>query len=378
MRDRDPGNSRFLTWSRAASLSFLHTHCLHTEKQGNASGWPNLHLPRCWSWWGLSPENHFTLSQVLGMVAVSCFSQQLRQISLVTSQINFWEKLISGPDFQRLNYWISTIYYLLRKSYSVKAEVYYCPTSKGSSHRNHLPPSGKPWGGSVPPGPSTDLENPRMAHLCTKPSRRLCSTWLRYRMRRTSWGVLSIHCPFRMGRSNMLLNSCRVPRKSGRTKSTMHQYSMRLFCRGYPVSTTRRRERMFFRAWEVLAWQFLMRCPSSQITTSGPGRHKAFSNSREGRGSGVRGWEGLLLVKNMRRRGHPGGDRRNEGSRKARVSPQWWKGAGHSGSCASGVTHDPGLLTLAVNIPFSSFLSLFSFRFRLRIKLSCISRAYTN
>ena len=144
-----------------------------------------------------------------------------------------------------------------------------------------------------------------MAHLCTKPSRRLCRTWLRYRMRRTSWGVLSIHCPFRMGRSNMLLNSCRVPRKSGRTKSTMHQYSMRLFCRGYPVSTTRRRERMFFRAWEVLAWQFLMRCPSSQITTSGPGRHKAFSNSREGRGSGVRGWEGLLLVKNMRRRGAP-------------------------------------------------------------------------
>ncbi|TNN43413.1 hypothetical protein EYF80_046402 [Liparis tanakae] len=34
---------------------------------------------------------------------------------------------------------------------------------------------------------------------------------------------------------------------------------------------------MFFRACDVLAWQFLMRWPSSHITTSGPGRAKALS-----------------------------------------------------------------------------------------------------
>ena len=32
-----------------------------------------------------------------------------------------------------------------------------------------------------------------------------------------------------MGRSNMLLNSVLLPRKFGRTQSTMHQYSNRLF-----------------------------------------------------------------------------------------------------------------------------------------------------
>ena len=76
-------------------------------------------------------------------------------------------------------------------------------------------------------------------HLWTKPSSRLCSTCALKRMRRTSWGVESWHCPFMMGRSNMLQNSVLVPRKFGRTKSTMHQYSNRLFCSGYPVSTTR-------------------------------------------------------------------------------------------------------------------------------------------
>lgn len=204
----------------------------------------------------------------------------------------------------------------------------------------------------------------RMAHLCTKPSRRLCKTWLRYRMRRTSWGVLSIHCPFRIGRSNMLLNSCRVPRKSGRTKSTMHQYSMRLFCRGYPVSTTRRRERIFFRACEVLAWQFLMRCPSSQITTSGPGRHKAFSNSREGRGSGVRGWQGLLLVNNMRSRGAPWRRQKKWRKQEARVSPPWWEGASHSSSWIWLVWLGMTLiwqLTLAINIPFPCSFPYFVF-----------------
>jgi len=38
-------------------------------------------------------------------------------------------------------------------------------------------------------------------------------------------GVLSEHCPLSIGLSNMLQNSCLVPRKLGRTKSTMHQYS---------------------------------------------------------------------------------------------------------------------------------------------------------
>ncbi len=123
-----------------------------------------------------------------------------------------------------------------------------------------------------------------ITHLCTKPSSRLCRTWLLYLMSWTSCGVLSIHWPFRMGRSNMLLNSCRVPRKSGRTKSTMHQYSIRLFCSGYPVRTTRRRDRMFFRACEVLAWQFLIRWPSSHMTTSGPGRDSALSIPEDNRG----------------------------------------------------------------------------------------------
>ena len=40
----------------------------------------------------------------------------------------------------------------------------------------------------------------------------------------TSWAVESTQLPLRMGVVNMLLNSCRVPRKFGLTKSTMHQY----------------------------------------------------------------------------------------------------------------------------------------------------------
>lgn len=51
----------------------------------------------------------------------------------------------------------------------------------------------------------------KLSHLCTKPSSRLCRTWLLYLISWMSWGVLSTHCPFRMGRSNMLLNSWRVP-----------------------------------------------------------------------------------------------------------------------------------------------------------------------
>ena len=35
-----------------------------------------------------------------------------------------------------------------------------------------------------------------------------------------------------MGLSNMFENSVLFPRKFGRTQSTMHQYSIRLFCRG--------------------------------------------------------------------------------------------------------------------------------------------------
>ena len=52
-------------------------------------------------------------------------------------------------------------------------------------------------------------------------------------------GVLSIHWPFVIGRSNRSANSCLVPRRLGRTKSTMHQYSVKLFWRGYPVITIR-------------------------------------------------------------------------------------------------------------------------------------------
>lgn len=45
-------------------------------------------------------------------------------------------------------------------------------------------------------------------------------------------GVLSVHCPLSIGLSNILQNSCLFPRKFGRTKSTIHQYSWRLFCKG--------------------------------------------------------------------------------------------------------------------------------------------------
>ena len=51
--------------------------------------------------------------------------------------------------------------------------------------------------------------------------------------------MLSIHWPFVIGRSNRSANSCFVPRRLGRTKSTMHQYSVKLFWRGYPVITMR-------------------------------------------------------------------------------------------------------------------------------------------
>lgn len=79
----------------------------------------------------------------------------------------------------------------------------------------------------------------KVTNLCTKPSRRLCNTWALYLISFTSWGVLSAHWPLVIGLSNILQNSVRDPRKSGRTKSTIHQYSIRLFWSGYPVSTTR-------------------------------------------------------------------------------------------------------------------------------------------
>ena len=69
-------------------------------------------------------------------------------------------------------------------------------------------------------------------YLCTNPSSKLCNTWALKRMSLVSCGVESTHCPFMMGRSNMLQNSVFVPRKLGRVKSTIHQYSSRLFCRG--------------------------------------------------------------------------------------------------------------------------------------------------
>ena len=69
-------------------------------------------------------------------------------------------------------------------------------------------------------------------HLWTNPSSRLCSTWALYLISFTSCGVLSEHCPLVIGLSNMLLNSVFEPRKLGRTKSTIHQYSVRLFCSG--------------------------------------------------------------------------------------------------------------------------------------------------
>lgn len=52
-------------------------------------------------------------------------------------------------------------------------------------------------------------------------------------------GVLSTHWPLVIGRSKRSANSCLVPRRFGLTKSTIHQYSVRLFWRGYPVITIR-------------------------------------------------------------------------------------------------------------------------------------------
>jgi len=66
--------------------------------------------------------------------------------------------------------------------------------------------------------------------LWTKPFKRLCSTCERNLISLTSPSLLLEHWPFWIGRSNMFENSFFVPRKLGRTKSTMHQYSMRLFC----------------------------------------------------------------------------------------------------------------------------------------------------
>lgn len=42
-------------------------------------------------------------------------------------------------------------------------------------------------------------------------------------------------------------------------------------CSGYPVRTIRRLVRICLSAWEMEAWEFLMRWPSSQMTRSGPG-----------------------------------------------------------------------------------------------------------
>jgi len=48
--------------------------------------------------------------------------------------------------------------------------------------------------------------------LWTNPSSRLCSTCDLNLISLISSGVLSLHCPFMIGRSNMLQNSVRVPR----------------------------------------------------------------------------------------------------------------------------------------------------------------------
>ena len=77
----------------------------------------------------------------------------------------------------------------------------------------------------------------------------------------------------------MLLNSVLLPRKFGRTQSTMHQYSSKLFCSGYPVSTILRLVLISFSACEIEAWEFFILCPSSQMTRSGPGETIAFWTS---------------------------------------------------------------------------------------------------
>ena len=45
-------------------------------------------------------------------------------------------------------------------------------------------------------------------------------------------------------------------------------------CNGYPVSTILLLVRTFFSIWDMLAWLFFIRWPSSQIIRSGPGRRR--------------------------------------------------------------------------------------------------------
>uniref|UniRef100_A0A1A9VL03 Uncharacterized protein n=1 Tax=Glossina austeni TaxID=7395 RepID=A0A1A9VL03_GLOAU len=52
-------------------------------------------------------------------------------------------------------------------------------------------------------------------------------------------------------------------------KSTIRRYSTKLFRNGYPVKTMRLRISICLRASGMLAWEFLIRCPSSNITKSG-------------------------------------------------------------------------------------------------------------
>lgn len=125
--------------------------------------------------------------------------------------------------------------------------------------------------------------------------------WALFFMMRTSCGVESAHWPFWMGLMKRFLNSLTEPSRFSLMKFTMQwsvggrshtssgyaqvrvkpspaehlsdeaaSHSMRLFCRGVPVSTTLLRVLMEFMAFDTADASFFKMWPSSQITKSGP------------------------------------------------------------------------------------------------------------
>ena len=74
--------------------------------------------------------------------------------------------------------------------------------------------------------------------------------------------------PLVIGATNIFWNSFFEPSSRGLTKSTIVQYSIKLFWSGVPVRITRRFVRIFESAFESSAFSFLILCPSSHITRS--------------------------------------------------------------------------------------------------------------
>ena len=87
--------------------------------------------------------------------------------------------------------------------------------------------------------------------------------------------VESACCPLRIGLTNRFRNSFSVPSRSGLTNDAIQWYSIRLFCRGVPVNTHRRRVLIVANTFAIADSEFLSRWPSSHTITSGPGSTSA-------------------------------------------------------------------------------------------------------